>query len=114
VADALSRIPKTNEINSLTITQHSAQSSGHNLIYNVEAPINAFKNQIFIHKENPPNYKFTIPFPTFHRHIITQPNLPKNTPIELLKKISKSFSHKWNIYNGRNNGRNTKNLSGTF
>lgn len=60
------------EVNSLTATQHSAQSSGHNLIPSIEIPINAFKNQIFILKEEPPDYKFTLPFPTFHRYTISK------------------------------------------
>jgi len=72
VADALSRIPKKIEINSVTATQHSASSSGHDLIPSIEVPINAFKNQLFINKEQPTDYKFVIPFPTFHRHIISQ------------------------------------------
>jgi len=54
VADALSRIPKGNYINSLTATQHSAESSGYSLTPSVEAPLNAFKNQIFNQRENPP------------------------------------------------------------
>jgi len=40
VADALSRIPKKIEINSVTSTQHSASSSGHDLIPSIEVPIN--------------------------------------------------------------------------
>lgn len=47
VADALSRPPGTN-INSLTGTVHSSDSSPEKLIPSVEVPINAFKNQIFL------------------------------------------------------------------
>jgi len=86
VADALSRIKSQGEVNSLTATQHSGQSSGHNLIPSIETPINAFKNQIFILKEEPPDYKFTIPFPTFHRHTISKPHFSDSDLIELLTK----------------------------
>ena len=48
VADALSRPPRVDQINPLTSTAHSDESSSENLIQIVNAPINAFKNQIFI------------------------------------------------------------------
>lgn len=86
VADALSRAPKRNQINSIASTQHSAQSSSQNLIPSIEVPINAFKNQIFIHKEHPPDYKFIIPFPTFHRHIISQQTFSEVDLLKLLQK----------------------------
>lgn len=54
VADALSRAPNqlNNQINSMTATIHSADSSSHHLIPSLEAPINVYKNQIIIAKEN--------------------------------------------------------------
>lgn len=69
VADGLSRISNLGQINSVS-TQHSDESLSHNLIPSIEKPINAFKNQIFIHKANSNDYKFSIPFPMFHRHDI--------------------------------------------
>lgn len=48
VADALSRIPP--EINTLTSSEHSAESSSQSLIYSVEVPINVLKNQIFLNQ----------------------------------------------------------------
>jgi len=36
----------------------------------VEAPINAFKNQIFYRKSESENFSFSIPFPTIHRLLL--------------------------------------------
>ena len=48
VADGLCKTPQRTEINYLTPTQHSDESSSQNLIPYSDAPINAFKNQLFI------------------------------------------------------------------
>lgn len=76
----------TEVIISLKATQHSAQSSSHNLISNVESPINVFKNQIFILKEEQFRREFTLPFPTFHRHTISQPTYSDDDLIQILRK----------------------------
>ena len=83
VADALSRPP---QINSMTATQHSSESSSHNLIPAIECPINAFKNQLFILVDDQEKYEFKIPFPTYHRHVIKQPHYSKEDLITVLKK----------------------------
>lgn len=83
VADTLSRPPQS--IN-LTSTQHSHESSSENLIPATEAPINVFKNQIFILKENEDSYQFLIPFPTIHRHIIKKPDFQEHDLINILKQ----------------------------
>lgn len=85
VADALSRIP-LEQVNSVASTQHSAESSSHDLIVSVEAPINVFKNQIFFYKSDKHDYKFSIPFPTFHRHEIYRLDYTTDDIITDLKK----------------------------
>jgi len=78
----LSRI---NEINSVT-TQHSSESSGEYLIPSIEVPIFAFKNQILIKIKTDTDYNFSILYPTFHRHIISQPEYDNETLVKILKK----------------------------
>ncbi|CAD7002037.1 unnamed protein product [Ceratitis capitata] len=73
VSDALSRPPHTNT-NVLSSTDHSDESSSHHLIPATEAPIHAFKNQLFLQYANEDSYSFKMPFPTFHRHTITKPD----------------------------------------
>lgn len=48
VADALSRSPQFSQVNSLSASQHSDQTSSHDLVPAVETPINVFKNQIML------------------------------------------------------------------
>lgn len=88
VADALSRPSQENsEINTLTSTQHSDESSSHDLIQFTDAPLNVFKNQIIIsNREAQPSYNFEIVFPTYHRHTINEPNITEEFLTQLLKK----------------------------
>lgn len=88
VADALSRPPQeSSQINALTATQHSDESSSHHLIQFTDAPLNAFKNQIIIsNEETQSTYSFEIVFPTYHRHTINEPNITGDSLIQLLKK----------------------------
>ena len=86
VADALSRPPRGDQINTLTATAHSDESSSENLIPIVEAPINAFKNQIFIQIGNEKSYNFELPFARYHRHTIIQKEYSEDELIKLLKK----------------------------
>lgn len=55
VADALSRNPYVTEINSLSVSEHSDESSGENLIPSMEYPINVFKNQLFLMTNQTPS-----------------------------------------------------------
>jgi len=84
VADALSRAPA--EINSLssTATIHSDESSSHNLIFSVEAPINVFKNQLFLLMDETDSDTFEIPFPTYHRHIVKRREYTEEQIIAIL------------------------------
>ncbi|HBS53334.1 MAG TPA: hypothetical protein DD806_04965 [Flavobacterium sp.] len=84
VADALSRLP---QINSMTATQHSDESSSHNLIPIVESPINVFKNQIILKLGPEPFYECQNPFPKYSRHLITLPTYSNTN----LFKIGKKF-----------------------
>lgn len=88
VADALSRAPPKPSINTLSssATIHSDDSSSHNLIYSVETPINAFKNQLLISIDDSDHYSFEIPFPSFHRHIIKKPTFSEEQLIQILKQ----------------------------
>lgn len=83
VADALSRAP---QVNSLTPTQHSDESSSEDLIEFANTPINVFKNQIFLLTDDIPTYKFEIVFPTYHRHTITQNSYSDEELVSLLKR----------------------------
>ncbi len=84
VADALSRPPQ--QINSMTATQHSDESSAQTLIPYTDAPINAFKNQIFISLGETSTYQFQIIFPTYHRHTIVEPDFTEESLTILLKR----------------------------
>lgn len=85
VADALSRIPEA-QLYTLSVATNSDESSSHNLIYSVETPINAFKNQIFLNRDAASSYQFKIVFPTYHRHIITEQDYGEQQLIEILKR----------------------------
>lgn len=67
-ADYLSRPPLPDEIHSITPTEHSDDSSSHNLIPTVETPINAFRNQLLLKVEDAGSYQLTVPFENYHRH----------------------------------------------
>lgn len=84
VADALSRPPQ--QINSLTATLHSDESSAQTLVAYTDAPVNAFKNQIFISTGNISSYQFQIIFPTYHRHTIIEKDLTEASLTAILKK----------------------------
>uniref|UniRef100_A0A0K8VRD0 RNA-directed DNA polymerase n=1 Tax=Bactrocera latifrons TaxID=174628 RepID=A0A0K8VRD0_BACLA len=71
VADALSR---------------PFESSSHNLIPTINSPINVFKNQIWILTDQIDSYQFKIPFPTYHRHILTKPNYSIDDLTAILKR----------------------------
>lgn len=86
VADALFRIPPIGQINSIASTQHSDESLGKELIPSMEVPINDFRNQIFLHKAEMTDFKFSIPFPTFtddRRNNVENPTIIS----ELLQKF---------------------------
>lgn len=73
VADALSRI----QINSLTPTTHSAENDDNCYIPSTESPINVFRNQLIFRIEPQSNYKLSIHFGKYKRHIFTEPNFSK-------------------------------------
>lgn len=86
VADALSRPAEVSQVNSMTATQHSDETSSHNLIQFTDVPINVFKNQIILSSVGERSYNFEITFPTYHRHTITEPDISSDNLIKLLKK----------------------------
>lgn len=86
VADALSRIPQKSNINALTMTQHSDDSSSHNLIQSVETPINVFRNQLILNIANENSYQLTNPFKNYSRHIINKPTYSKSELINIFKR----------------------------
>lgn len=88
VADALSRPPRedTDQVNSVMATVHSDDSSSGNLIPSVECPVNVFKNQIFILIGETSEYQFKLPFPTFHRHVITAREFSEDDLLGILKR----------------------------
>lgn len=84
VADALSRVPAV-EVNTSSVTCHSDESSSHNLIYSSEAPINAFRNQIYLNIGEE-SYSFLIPFSGYHRHTISRPSYSTDELVDILKR----------------------------
>lgn len=86
VADALSRPPRESQINSMTATEHSDESSGENLIEIADEPLNVFKNQILINIGDASSYNFKIVFPLYHRHIITEPEFTEEKLVAFLKR----------------------------
>lgn len=85
VADSLSRPPVVTQINSMTPTQHSSESSPQNLIPTVEVPVNVFRNQIIIKTGEDTNYQLSNPFPNFCRHVITQKDYSENDLVNIFK-----------------------------
>lgn len=73
VADALSRV----QINSLTPTVHSAENDDNCYIPSTETPVNAFKNQLIFRTEPQSDYKFSIHFGRYKRHIFSEPRFNK-------------------------------------
>lgn len=94
VADALSRIPTDTKINTLSITEHSDDSSSQYLIPTIETPINVFRNQLILLQGNP-NYEISQPFPGYTRHNITYPEYTDTIIINCLRNYLKP-----NIING--------------
>lgn len=86
VADTLSRPPQITFINSTTSTQHSDESSSHDLIPTVEVPINVFRNQIILKIDEETSYQLLNPFPNYHRHIFTQPQYTEADIINIFKR----------------------------
>lgn len=69
VADALSRV----QINSLTITQHSADEDATAFIPSTESPVNVFRNQLIFKIGTQSSYETCVPFDGFRRHIFIEP-----------------------------------------
>lgn len=84
VADALSRYPVL--VNALTSTAHSSPEDDSRLILSSEAPINSFKNQIFIELGDENGYDHETPFANVHRHNIKINNLNEETLKEIITK----------------------------
>lgn len=95
VADTLSRIPMA--VNSMTMTQHSDDSSSHNLIPTVECPVNVFRNQLIIRVGNAEAYQLENPFKYYERHTITKQNFNEIEIIDTFRKYLKP-----DIINGLN------------
>lgn len=87
VADALSRIPASSAVHSMTMTQHSDESSSHNLIPSVETPLNVFKNQLLLKIGVSSNYQLEKPFPGYWKHTITEPRYTKENLIGIFKRF---------------------------
>lgn len=95
VADALSRPPQESTINSVTTTQHSDDSSSHNLVPSVVTPVNVFKNQLILKIDTTSTYQLQKPFPSHFRHIFSEPRYTR----ENLTGIFKRFLNP-NVING--------------
>lgn len=96
--------------NTLTSTVHSTENSPLDLVPCVEVLVNIFNNQIFLKQANTLLYQFNIIFPTFHKHIITEPTYNEQTPISLLKRyLNPSVIN--GMHTEKNNGYYSKYLS---
>ena len=85
--NALLRNPhnKSVDINAITATVHSEDSSGENLTPN-ECPNNMFKNFIFILIGEVNEYQSKLHFPTMSIHIITASCFSENELVRIFKK----------------------------
>lgn len=84
VADALSRI----QINSLSLTQHSAEEDSSNYIISTEAPLNAFRLQIIFEQTNiNPETIITKPFPNYRRILIKRTQFTEEILVSLMKEF---------------------------
>ena len=87
VADSLSRLPSKVQVNSLTATVHSDDSSSHHLIPTVEVPINVFHNQIILNTSPERSYQRKTFFSSrYTRHIFAQPNYTETDIIDIFKR----------------------------
>lgn len=86
VADSLSRPPKLSEINSMTPTEHSDESSSHNLIPSVETPINAFRTQLILKIGDEQSYQINNPFDNYTRHTFIQRHYTEQDLINIFKR----------------------------
>ena len=84
VADALSRYPPM--LNTMSTTVHSSPEDDSRLILSTEAPVNAFRNQIFISLEDVNKYSIENPFPGFTRHRIEINKINVETCKEIIAK----------------------------
>ena len=87
VADALSSLPQTVEINPLTATQHSHETLAQNLIQFTDSPLNVIKNQIIISKGKVASYNFEIVFPSYHGHTIVDTEFDSDGLVKMLKSF---------------------------
>lgn len=81
VADALSRYPVS--LNTTTI--HSSLEDDSKLIMSTEAPINSFKNQIFITLDKNNEYLHEQPFSGVQRHKIKIKDLSRETFVQIIQ-----------------------------
>lgn len=86
VADSLSRPPQANAINSVSCSEHSDDSSSHNLIPTVEVPINVFRNQLVLKIGEEDSYQIIHPFNNYTRHIITKRQYNDTDFIQIFKR----------------------------
>lgn len=86
VADSLSRPPQPTEVNSMTPTEHSDDSSPQNLIPCVETPVNAFRNQLLLKVGNEDSYQILHPFDKYTRHVVTKPEYTETDLINIFKR----------------------------
>lgn len=86
VADTLSRPPLGSQVNPLSTTQHSDDSSSHNLIPTVEIPVNAFRNQLLLRVGDEDGYQEQNPFENYHRHIFVKRSYNKRDIIDIFTR----------------------------
>lgn len=86
VADALSRYPQGSNVNSMTATVHSDESSSHNLIPTVTTPINAFRVQIILKIGEQTTYQLQKPFPNYWKHVFTETQYTRENLVGIFKR----------------------------
>ena len=90
VADSLSRLPTQVEINALTSTQHSDDSSSHHLIPTVEVPVNVFRVQLILKTDDcKTSYQLKTFFSSkYIRQIFIQPRYSESDLINIFKRYA--------------------------
>uniref|UniRef100_A0AAG5CRQ8 RNA-directed DNA polymerase n=1 Tax=Anopheles atroparvus TaxID=41427 RepID=A0AAG5CRQ8_ANOAO len=88
VADGLSRINLNTEINSSSMTAHSADTDDSSFIQMTELPLNFFKNQIVLKFSEHNNETHQEIFPRTFRHTIARLNFDESVLVKIMRDLT--------------------------
>lgn len=83
---------KNASIHSLTPTEHSDESSGHDLIPTVETPVNVFRNQLILKIGDENSGQIRKPFENYTRYVITEPQYLESDIINIFKRYLNPYA----------------------